>query len=86
MSIMKIDEKVHRLANLFRAGWNAIWLQILIQLSDCDSYVSEFAELLDCSTSSTSAHLKDLKAVDLVGARTEGRHAIYLYQKPGFSW
>jgi len=65
------------LANLFRAGGNAIRLQILIQLSDCDSYVSELAKLLDRSTSSTSEHLKELKAVDLVEARTEGRHAIY---------
>jgi DNA-binding transcriptional ArsR family regulator len=75
--IMEIDENVHRLANLFRAGGNAIRLQILIRLSDCDSYVSELAELLDRSTSSTSAHLKDLKAVDLVEAETEGRHAKY---------
>ena len=74
---MEIDETVHRLANLFRAGGNAIRLQILIQLSDCDSYVSELAKLLDRSTSSTSEHLKELKAVDLVEARTEGRHAIY---------
>jgi DNA-binding transcriptional ArsR family regulator len=66
--IMEIDENVHRLANLFRAGGNAIRLQILIRLSDSDSYVSELAKLLDRSTSSTSAHLKDLKAVDLVEA------------------
>ncbi len=74
---MEIDEKVHRTAKLFRAGGNAIRLQILRRLTDFDSYVSDLADLLDRSTSSTSAHLKDLKAVDLVEAETEGRHAKY---------
>ncbi len=74
---MEIEEKVHRTAKLFRAGGNATRLEILRQLSDSDSYVSELAKLLGHSTSSTSAHLSDLKAVDLVKAKTEGRHAKY---------
>ncbi|GEM_PF-4778236 len=74
---MEIDEEVHRAANVLRAGGNAIRLQILVHLSTRNAYVSELAGLLDRSTSSISAHLKDLKAVDLVEAETEGRHAKY---------
>jgi DNA-binding transcriptional ArsR family regulator len=74
---MEIDEKVHRAANLFRSGGNAIRLQILLLLCTHPYYVSELAKLVERSTSSASAHLKDLKAVDLVEAETEGRHAKY---------
>jgi len=76
MKDRRIDEKVYRLAKFCKALSNAVRLELVMLLRERDCHVTALAEKIEKSRSTTSRHLANLAANDLVRSKTSGRKNI----------
>ncbi|MCO4768876.1 MAG: helix-turn-helix transcriptional regulator [Deltaproteobacteria bacterium] len=70
------------LASLFGALSHPHRVRIIEELGQSEQDVNHLAEILKCSHSRVSQHLKQLKAHRLVTPRREGRHVYYSLAEP----
>lgn len=72
-----VDEDLHRLSERLDVLGNALRLKILFYLDEDRKYVSDIAEELNRSQSTTSRHLKVMRYEDILKSKADGRKRYY---------
>lgn len=71
------DEKLIKLADLFKAYGDVTRLRIMFRLSEGACFVTDLADDLGMTQSAISHQLKLLRQAGLVGAKRDGRNITY---------